>query len=626
MRTAPRQIPLRVIFGRFWPFAAPRRGWLCVALVVSLLPPAISTAEIWLFKVLVDDVLLPRDFSRFPVVAAAYVGLTLVDAVVSGVRRLLSTWLSQRFLIDLRAHLLRHLERLSPTFFHSSRLGDLLSRMSGDVAAIESFVLSAITSFTSATVQLVIYVGALFFLQWKLALVALTVTPLFWYAARRFSGRTKTLSREKQRLSGVIGSVVEQTLSNVTLVQAYGQEDRQVARFAEEAERKYGVEMASARLKSLYTPVVEIIELLGVLTVLGTGAWLLAHNALTVGELLAFVTFLGGLYGPVRRLGSLANSAYAASAGAERVIQVLDEPPAVADAPDAVDAGTVSGHLEVENLTFHYPGTSRTALDAVTFSVAPGETVAVVGASGAGKSTLAKLLVRFFDPDAGQIRLDGRPLTTITLESLRSNVTVLLQETLLLDGTVRENIAYGRSDATEDDIVRAARAADAHSFIEALPDGYDTQIGERGRRLSGGQGQRIAIARAMLRDAPVLLLDEPTTGLDVHSSARLIDPLRRLMAGRSTIIISHNLATVRTADTIVVLDQGRIVEQGTHQELVQRRGVYADLWWKSGLEQAPPEPVGWRAMLDNVLVSFGADRPRPASVERDDDLVGAADG
>ena len=621
MPTAPREVPLRAIYRRFWPFTAGRRGWLAVALLVSLVPPAISTGEIWLFKVLVDDVLIPGDFGRFPVVAAAYLALTVIDALISGARRILSTWLSQRFLLDLRTHLLRHLERLSPTFFHNSRLGDLLTRMSGDVSAIESFVLSALTSFTSSTVQLVFYVGALFFLQWKLALVALTVTPLFWYTARRFSGRTKSLSREKQRLSGVIGSVVEQTLSNVTLVQAYGQEERQVGRFAEEAERKYGVEMASARLKSIFSPIVEIIELVGVLTVLGTGAWLLSRGELSVGELLAFVTFLGGLYGPVRRLSGLVNTAYAASAGAERVMQVLDEAPAVEDGPDAVDVGTAFGELEVRDLTFRYPGSPRLALDAISFTVAPGETVAVVGASGAGKSTLAKLLVRFFDPDAGQVLLDGRDITTVTLESLRRNVTVLLQETLLLDGTVRDNIMYGRSDASEEDVVRAAVAADADGFIRALPDGYDTQIGERGRRLSGGQGQRLAIARAMLRDAPVLLLDEPTTGLDVHSAARLMNPLHRLMAGRSTIIISHNMATVRQATSIVVLDQGRVVERGTHHELLERSGHYAHLWRESGVDQAEAETIARRAAVELEI-----DLPRRALVEREDLHLAAADG
>jgi len=621
MRAAAPEIPLRTIFARFWPFAAPRRGLLAVALLLALVTPAIGTAEIWLFKVLVDDVLLPGSFALFPKIALAYVGLTVLDGVITGARRVLSTWLSQRFLLDLRAHLLRHLERLSPTFFHGSRLGDLLSRVSGDVAAIEAFVLSAVTSSTTASVQLVVYVGALFVLQWKLALVALTVTPVFWYVARRFSRRTKSLSREKQRLSGVIGSVVEQTLSNVTLVQAYGQEERQVGRFSEEAERKYRVEMASARLKAVYGPVVELIELLGVLTVLGTGAWLLSRRELTVGELLAFVTFLGGLYGPVRRLGSIANSAYAAAAGAERVIEVLDEVPAVVDGPDAADPGRVVGHLEVRDVSFTYPGTGRPALDAVSLVVAPGETVVVVGASGAGKSTLAKLVVRFFDPDAGQVLLDGRAIGDLTLDALRRNVTVLLQETLLLDGTVRDNIAYGRSDATEADIVRAARAADAHAFIEALPQGYDTPIGERGRRLSGGQGQRIAIARAMLRDAPVLLLDEPTTGLDVRSAARLLEPLARLMAGRSTLIISHHLVTARMADRVVVLDRGRVVETGSHEELLARNGTYAELWRKSGggraRRESPAPP--WEAVTSS--------RPRRALVERTDEvMVGAADG
>lgn len=622
MRRAPREITLRAIFRRFWPFAAPRRGWLLVALLVSLLPPAVSTGEIWLFKVLVDDVLLPGEFALFPAIAAGYIGLTVVGALVSGGRRILSTWLSQRFLLDLRTHLLRHLERLSPTFFHRSRLGDLLSRMSGDVAAIEAFVLSAVTSFTTASVQIVVYVGALFFLQWKLALVALTVTPLFWYTARRFSGRTKALSREKQRLSGTIGSVVEQTLSNVSLVQAYGQEERQIGRFTDEAEHKYRVEMASARLKSFYTPVVEIIELLGVLTVLGTGVWLLSRGELSVGELLAFLTFLGGLYSPVRRLGSLANTAYAASAGAERVIEVLDEPPAVQDAPAAVDVGAARGRLEVRDLTFRYPGTSRLALESVSFSVGPGETVAVVGASGAGKSTLAKLLVRFFDPEAGQVLLDGQDITAVTLDSLRRNVTVLLQETLLLDGTVRDNIAYGRRDATDADVERAAVAADADGFIRALPEGYDTEIGERGRRLSGGQGQRLAIARAMLRDAPVLLLDEPTTGLDARSTTRLVGPLRRLMAGRATVIISHNLVTVREATSIVVLDQGRVVERGTHEDLLRHEGRYAELWRQSGLDHTPDGPVARRA-----AVELAADRPRRALVGSEPELqLAATDG
>ncbi|HYP43846.1 MAG TPA: ABC transporter ATP-binding protein [Propionibacteriaceae bacterium] len=591
MPARPREVTLRETFRRFWPFAAPRRKWLAFALLVALLPPAIGTVEIYLFKVLVDDVLIPRNFNLFLPVAALYVGLTVLDSGVGGVERMLSTWLSQRFLIDLRAHVLAHLQKLSPSFFQRNRLGDLLTRMSGDIAAIETFVLSSLTSFISSLLQLVFFVGALFYLQWKLALVALIVTPLFWYTARRFSARIKTLSREKQRLSGSIASVVEQTVSNVALVQAYGQERRQLGRFSEEAEKKYRVEMASAKLKSIYTPIVDLIELLGVLTVIGAGAWLLARGEFTVGGLLAFLTYLNGLYGPVRSLGSLANAAFAASASAERVIQVLDERPAVTDRADALNQVPPTGHLEVRDLSFTYPGTEAPALEGVSFSAAPNETVAVVGASGAGKSTLAKMLVRFYDPDEGAVLLDGRDVRELTLDALRRNISVLLQETLLLDGSVRDNIAYGRQDASEAEIIRAAQAADAHEFIMELPDGYDTEVGERGRRLSGGQGQRLAMARAMLRDAPVLLLDEPTTGLDANSTDRVIEPLRRLMVGRATIIISHNLTTVREANRIIVLDHGRVVERGNHAELLRANGIYAKLWRISGQKRANGEPV-----------------------------------
>ena len=357
MQVFPREVPFREIFRRFWPYVARRRRWFALGLLISLIPPAIETAEIWMFKILVDDVLIPRQFGLFPAVAGIYIALTLLGCAVSGASRMLSTWLSQRFLIELRIDLLRHLQTLSPTFFNRNRLGDLLTRMSGDVAAIETFVLSALSSFVKASLTVIFFVGALFILQWKLAIVALIVTPFFWFIARRFSKRIKVLSREKQRLSGAIGSVVEQTLSNVSLVQAYGQQERQISRYRREVESRYRADMSTARLKSLYTPVVELIELAGVLTVIGAGVWLLMRGELSIGGLLAFLTYLGSLYSPIRRLGTLANSAYAASAGAERVIEVLDEQPLVCDSADARELERATGRVEVQDVSFAYPNT-----------------------------------------------------------------------------------------------------------------------------------------------------------------------------------------------------------------------------------------------------------------------------
>ncbi|MFI9806910.1 ABC transporter ATP-binding protein [Streptomyces sp. NPDC052301] len=567
----------RDVFRRFWPYTRGGRRWLVPVLFFSLAGPAVDAAEIWLFKIVIDGVLVPRDLRPLVWIAPAYLGLIVCSGILGFADDVLSTWVGERFLLSLRSDVFRHVQGLSLGFFERRRLGDVLSRVTGDVDAVETFLLSGVADVLYYVTQLGVFLGLLIYLRWDLTLLALAIVPLFWAAARHFSRLIKAASRERRRRSGSLSAIAEEALGNVALVQAYNRQGWEERRFDQENVGRFRAAMASARIRAVYGPLVEIIEVSGVLAVLGLGTWKLAQGQLTLGGLLVFLALIGKLYGPVHGLSGLGTTFYAASASAERIIELLDQKPQVADAPGARKIGRARGAVEFDGVWFRYPGASAWALSDVSFQVAPGQTLALVGASGAGKSTVAKLQLRFYDPDRGAVLLDGTDLRDLSLSCVRENVAVVLQETLVFHGTVRENIAYGRPEASEADIVAAARAADAHEFVERLPEGYDTLVGQRGRTLSGGQCQRLAIARAMIRDAPVLLLDEPTTGLDVRSGRRIMDPLRRLMAGRTTVVISHNLLTVRDATRIVVLDHGRIVEDGDHAGLLGRDGTYARL-------------------------------------------------
>ncbi len=550
-------VPARRIVARFWPVLRPYRRWLPVGLLAIAFGAGAVAVEIWLFKLLIDDVLVPGDLGPLPLIAAAYLGLLLIGSVAAFVDDYVSTFVAERFTLDLRTQTFAHLQRLSPDSPAQRRLGDLLARLTGDVRSIESFMVGGLADSLAAALKISFFVTALFILQWQLALVALVAAPFLWVATRFFVGWIKDASRERRRRSGSLTAVAEGALANAHLVAACNRQDYELGRLRAEGEGALRAKLASARIGGLLSPAVDLAELAGMMAIVLLGSIAVAEGTLTLGGLLVFITYLGKLFGPVRDLGSIGETVFEAAAGAERVIELLDREPEVSDRPGARAIGRARGRIDLRGVSFTYPGRSVAALEGIDLTLVPGEVVALSGPSGAGKSTLAKLLLRFHDPSEGRIELDGIDLRELRLESLRENVSILLQEAPILRGTVSENIAYAAPRADRHEVRAAAEAAGAHEFVSALPDGYETDLGERGRALSGGQRQRIAIARALLADAPVLILDEPTTGLDLAAREALLEPLRRLSAGRTTVIASHDPLLVAAADRTVELAAGR---------------------------------------------------------------------
>jgi ATP-binding cassette, subfamily B, bacterial len=581
-------IPVREIVRRFWPFARPYRASLLLMLLLVPVAPVVAATSVMVFKYLVDHVLVPHDFGPFPWVAGAYVGLTLGGGIASFFDDYLSTLIGERFILDLRTHVFRHVQDLSLDFFERRRLGDVISRLTDDVESIEDLMLSGIASALGYLLRIGIFAALLFYLQWDLAVLSLAVAPIFLVAGRRFARLRRAAAREIRRRSGAMSSVVEESFSNVQLVQAYNRQATEVERFRREGQGSLVAELASTRLKAVYGPLVELVELAGALLIVGVGTWELARGWLTLGGLLAFLALLTQLYRPVRGLGRLDHGISSAVASSERIIELLDQQPGVVEQVSARAIGRARGSVEFDDVRFRYPEAHADVVNDISFAVEPGQILAIVGPSGAAKSTLAKLLLRFYDPTRGAVLLDGVDLRQLTLQSLRDQIAVVFQETLVFDASIADNITYGRPSATRDEIAAAAEAAALTPFIATLPQGLDTAIGQKGRRLSGGQRQRIAIARAFLRNAPVLLLDEPTTGLDAESAAQVVEPLGRLADGRTTIVISHDLALARQATQILVVEAGRIVESGTHAELVSHDGLYR---WLYELRSGEREPL-----------------------------------
>jgi ABC-type multidrug transport system fused ATPase/permease subunit len=559
---------------------APYRARVAAMFVALVAGTAASLAPAPLAKTAIDSGILKDDRSTLDLVVVAFVASALVVWAASYAQTYLVGWVGQRALADLRVQIFRHLQDMPVGFYERRPAGVLISRMTNDVEALDSLVTDTVVTLFQATLTLVGSIVILLYLDVRLALITFLIFPVMAVGSLAFRIASADAYRRTRETIGAITAYLQETLSGIRVVRAFAQEPRHRAEFGRLNQINREANLVTVNLNAAYFPLVEFVSAIATVGILVIGGRQVINGDVEIGVLVGFIAALNGFFDPISQLSQVYTTYQSGMAALDKIFELLDEAPDLTDRPGAIELGRIRGEIRFEDVSFRYRSTEGTklALDDVSLTVPAGQTVALVGATGAGKSTFAKLVARFYDPTDGRVLVDGHDLRDVAARSLRSQMGIVPQEAFLFSGTIGENIAFGRPGADADEIAAAARTVGAWDFIAALPEGLDTEVGERGVQLSAGQRQLVAFARALIADPRILVLDEATSNVDLHTEGRIEDGLRRLLAGRTAIVIAHRLSTIRQAGRIVVLDQGRIVEQGSHDELIVAGGPYAALY------------------------------------------------